>query len=102
MYSRMEELRILYEQRLTRAERILVDIDHKLEFGSFNAAEGYKLAHLYGETRRTRRDCKDILTLLDSIRSASPEDWKKGRPGAAVNAMNDRHYVPRELPELFG
>lgn len=54
-------------QELSKCDKALVDIEHKIEFSTFNAAEGYKLAKRLKDYRVRRRELKDEMEKIKYV-----------------------------------
>lgn len=55
------------KEQLVELEKEMVDLYHVIEFGTFNAVQGYKLAKRVKETRQRRREVKEDVDLLAPI-----------------------------------
>lgn len=54
-------------QELSIVDTEISDILHAIEFGRFNASEGYKLAKTLQDARNKRREVKSKLEVVDSL-----------------------------------
>lgn len=54
-------------QELSVVDTEISDILHAIEFGRFNASEGYKLAKTLQDARNKRREIKSKLEVVDSL-----------------------------------
>lgn len=54
-------------QELSVVDTEISDILHAIEFGRFNASEGYKLAKTLQDARNKRREVKSKLEVVDSL-----------------------------------
>jgi len=54
-------------QELSTIDTEISDILHAIEFGRFNASEGYKLAKTLQDARNKRREVKSKLEVVDSL-----------------------------------
>ena len=84
-----------------RVDLEIVDIQHYIELGNFNAYNGWLASKMLQNKLRQRRKIKDELLIINSIGStqinaASIENLHK-----SVNGLNTRKYTPRVLSELF-
>lgn len=79
-------------------EKVIRDLRHYIEFGDFNAYQGYKLFSLLQNLLRQRRHYKDILFMLENIAENTNETnyiyW------LAIQLKN-RGYKPRILKSMF-
>ena len=84
---------------LSEEDRKMEDMLHCLELSKLNAAGIAKLAKMMKASRKRRRKSKDMIFLLKTIKSISPENAKAMLD--AVNTLSNREYKPRELTDIF-
>lgn len=85
----------------SKIDREISDILHYIEFYSFNACQGYKLAKELKELRLKRRDIKNQLEAIDIINSHSCSMLADGKTNKALCNIENKSYTPRVLTELF-
>lgn len=56
------------QKEIKKCELELEDLEHVIELHNFNASKGYQLAKEIQKTRKRRRDLKNELEQLESIR----------------------------------
>lgn len=86
---------------LSDVDKEISDINHYIEFGRFNAYQGWLAFNMLKSRLKKRRKVKDELHVLTQlgeckINSASIEKVK-----LSMNKLNSRKYQPRKLKELF-
>lgn len=93
-----EQKAVLVEaQRRTEAE--LADLEHAIEFSK--TKDGYKLYKMFRDARLRRRKYKDAIIRIDALMSAEPMELIHADVVGRLRGLDDRHYTPRALPELF-
>lgn len=86
------------ENRKEQIEKTILDLRHYIEFGEFNAYQGYKLFSLMQNLYRQRRSYKDIIYMMENIsentNSINYIYW------LAIQLKN-RGYKPKQLKTMF-
>ena len=88
--------------RLSNKDKIENDLLHKLEFETFNASTGYKLAKALKVNRTERREIKNELELLTELRALT-HSYDNGlnklstKIGSIEHKQNVSKYHPRVL-----
>lgn len=86
-------------------EKEINDVEHLIEFYSFNACQGYAMCKMLQELRKRRRSIKQQMETVSRLRSLfsdkvlhriEPEEINK-----CLTLTNDKYYTPRVLTELF-
>ncbi|MCD7847311.1 MAG: hypothetical protein LUG49_04705 [Oscillospiraceae bacterium] len=90
---------LLKEQ--SKVELALCDIEHAIEFYSYNACDGYKMYKLFHDCRVRRREIKNDLRRINSILGMSYEQIASGGIDKAFDEVDTQTYHPRIMPELF-
>ena len=85
----------------SRVDQEISDILHYIEFFSFNACEGYKLAKELKELRLKRRDIKNQLEAINIISQHTCNMLTDGKTNKALSSIESKQYTPRVLKELF-
>lgn len=82
----------------TQIEKTITDLRHYIEFGNFNAYQGFRLFRILQNLLRQRRSYKDIIFLLENISEKSNDTdyiyW------CAIQ-LKCRNYKPRVLKNMF-
>lgn len=84
---------------LSQMDKMIIDIYHYIEFGEFNAYQGWKLFKILQMILRQRRSAKDILYVFHdncgNIISNSSKILSR------ANELKGRGYTPRLLKSMF-
>ena len=88
-------------QKLSEVDKEITDINHYIEFGKFNAYQGWLAFNMLRHRLKKRRKIKDELQVLQKlgeckITSSMLVDIKN-----AIGELSNRQYVPRVLTALF-
>lgn len=97
-------LKDLYSKKyneLTEASDTLEDISHAIEFTNANAVQRCYLENEFKKARLKRRECKDMMTLIDMVSKFEPDDWGSNKLQKALAALDNRTYTPRIRRDLF-
>lgn len=97
-------LKDLYSKKyneLTEASDSLEDISHAIEFINANAVQRCYLENEFKKARLKRRECKDMMTLIDLVSKFEPGDWGSNKLQKALAALDNRTYTPRIRRDLF-
>lgn len=91
------------DERLSELDRKITDIEHYLEFYTFNACDGYKLAKGLKEILKERRSVKNQMKLIQILNSSTCAGMMMGVAGEKVDKaiLGDYEYTPRILKEMF-
>lgn len=92
--ARAEELK----QKLSIADRRICDIQHYIEFGNFNAYQGWLCFKMLQKALRQRRKIKNEHRILDSIMTSYHHLQNEIQKEQSNQGC---HYEPRELKHLF-
>lgn len=90
-----------YVTKYNETNKEIIDIEHAAEFYNLNAAQGYKIYKMLHEARINRRKYKDGIIKISYILDGNFEDCSNGTIDQKINNMDNRHYAPRVLKELF-
>lgn len=82
---------------LSKSDKMVNDIQHYIEFGNFNAYQGWRCFKALQESLRKRRKLKDEMAILSAIKSSNFPSAEN-----LIRGLGERKYCPRVLPELFG
>lgn len=85
----------------SKIDQEISDILHYIEFYSFSACDGYKLAKELKELRLKRRDIKNQLQAINIIKTHTCNMLTDGRTNKALCSIDNKQYTPRILTELF-
>jgi predicted nucleic acid-binding Zn-ribbon protein len=88
----------LLNKELNKIERVHSDIEHKIENTNFNAAEGYALAYSLKITRNKRRDIKNEIYRLESIKDLSDTISKtESKLARAISEQDNWKYCTKAV-----
>ena len=80
----------------------VVDILHYIEFHKFSAAEGYKLCKKLQEICDRRREAKNKIQIINTIKTQSCASILSGNATKRIEKIiPDKKYTPRVFDELF-
>ncbi len=97
-------LKDLYSKKyneLTEASDSLEDISHAIEFIKANAVQRCYLENEFKKARLKRRECKDMMMLIDLVSKFEPGDWGSGKLQDTLAILDNRTYTPRIRRDLF-
>ena len=87
---------------LYKVDGEICDIEHWIEFNSFNAFTGYKMCKLLKEKRQLRRNIKNEMKTLEVLYQGWIDDHDPTNVLALLKCRESREYEPRVMKELFG
>lgn len=90
-----------YVSNYNKTNKEIIDIEHAAEFYNLNASQGYKIYKMLHEARINRRKYKDGIVKISYILDGNFEDCSNGKIDQKISNMDERHYAPRVLKELF-
>lgn len=97
-FTQINEALIQAKNDKKRIEKAIADLNHFIEFGNFNAYQGFRLFRILQKLLRQRRSCKDIIFVLENIAENSNDInyiyW------CAIQ-LKCRNYRPRILKNMF-
>lgn len=96
----MPQKKTYLEDKLTTIEKAIIDVEHSIEFFSYNACEGYKIYRKLKDLRIERRKIKDSLLIISIL--SQPADPSNLNMYERISNLLNRSYEPRVLKELFG
>ena len=101
LLQRLPETKEYLRQDLKQIEKQKLDARHYIEFGTFNAAQGYKAMKTYQEILRKRRKIKNELQVVEMIQECGIAPERFNALLKKIDAVLHQSYSPREMPELF-
>lgn len=90
----------LYTEQ-SKADKEISDLYHYIEFYSFNASQGYKLAKMLKDRLAKRREVKNELEIINRISLMPVGTICNGKGKDIIENLQDKQYTPRVLSELF-
>ena len=82
-------------------EKEIIDIYHAMEFYDLSASKGYKIYKMMQERLQRRREIKDDLEKIKIMMGIHIEKESVDNAKQKIDNMNQRHYIPRVMIELF-
>lgn len=95
--KRKEELTNL----LSEVDKEISDVNHYIEFGKFNAYQGWLAFSMLQNRLRKRRKIKDELQVIQQLGESKITLSMLEGINKAVSELANRKYTPRVLNELF-
>lgn len=86
----------IVSEQMSLADKELSDVYHYIEFGNFNAAEGYNAYRILQDTLKRRRLVKNEFEALQRLAPVLTGPLKN-----ALAAPQAKQYTPRVRNELF-
>lgn len=87
--------------QLSEVDKEISDINHYIEFGNFNAYQGWLAFSMLQNRLRKRRKIKDELQVIQQLGESKITLSMLDGINKAVSDLSNRKYVPRVLTELF-
>lgn len=100
-YAELAAYSASQRKALSKADQEFCDIAHFLEFNRPRVLDGYQTSMMLHTLRLRRRAIKDGIYCAELFLSADVDAVIGGELLIKLNAMKQRRYVPRVLPELF-
>lgn len=97
-----EQRREVLEAALIDVEKEIVDINHYIEFGKFNAYQGWLAFQMLKGRLNKRRTIKDELHILSRLGECKINSEMLADIKVEISKLGTRKYTPRKLTELFG
>ena len=86
---------------LSEVDQEIADIHHYIEFGKFNAYQGYLAFNMLKNRLKKRRQIKDELHILKQFGTCKLNSSTIASIKSEIENLNNRKYLPRKLNELF-
>ena len=97
----MEERKNKLSGDLSNIDKEITDIQHYIEFGNFNAYQGWLAFSMLRHRLKKRRKIKNEFQILSQIGECKINSAMVNDIQAAIHKINNKSYTPRVLPELF-
>lgn len=88
-------------ERLSDIDRKIVDVEHYIEFGNFNAYQGWLCFKMLQNLLKQRRNYKNETHILNLIEKCRFDTESLSSLSQAISDIQNKSYIPRALPELF-
>ena len=86
---------------LSDVDKEISDINHYIEFGQFNAYQGWLAFNMLRGRLKKRRKVKDELQILTQLGECKVNSSMIANIKSAIGKLSSREYQPRKLNELF-
>ena len=97
----IESRRTELSNKLSEVDREVNDVCHYIELGKFNAYQGYMAFSMLRERLKKRRVIKNELLAISKIEDSKINSDSLSGVKDYIFALDQRHYNPRALDELF-
>lgn len=94
---RFEEM----NQMQSEIDKEIVDIQHYIEFGTFNAYQGWLCFKILQKLLLQRRQIKNEILILQNVQNCKLTEENIHNLKKSIAGLKTRVYAPRMLPELF-
>lgn len=88
-------------QKQSDIDKEIVDIEHYIEFGTFNAYQGWLCFKILQNLLLQRRQIKNEISILQYVRECRLTEQNIHLLKKSIAGLKTRVYAPRMLPELF-
>lgn len=88
-------------EKLSGIDKEIVDIEHYIEFGKFNAYQGWMCFKMLQNLLRQRRKIKNEQQVLGLIKQCKISADSISALSQTVSDIQNKCYTPRAFPELF-
>lgn len=96
-----EQRRNTLSAALSDVDKEISDINHYIEFGKFNAYQGWLAFNMLRGRLKKRRKIKDELQILVQLGECKVNSEMLADIKVAIGKLKTREYQPRKLSELF-
>jgi len=98
---RTEERKQQLNRDLSDIDLEITDIHHYIEFGKFNAYQGWLAFNMLRNRLQQRRKIKDELFVLSQFGECAIDSNMINKVKSTIGNQNARKYQPRKLTHLF-
>lgn len=95
--ARQQEL----NEKLSEVDKEIVDVEHYIEFGKFNAYQGWMCFKMLQNLLKQRRKYKNEMQVLNLIRQCRFDRNSLTALTQTISDIQNKCYTPRAFPELF-
>lgn len=95
--TRQQEL----NSKLSDVDKEIVDVEHYIEFGKFNAYQGWMCFKMLQNRLRQRRKYKNEMQVLNLIKQCHFDKTAISALSQTISDIQNKCYTPRAFPELF-
>ena len=87
--------------KLSDIDKQVVDIEHYIEFGKFNACQGFMAFKMLQNALRQRREYKNEIEMLSQVEECRLNVTAIATFASKISGIENKVYNPRVLSELF-
>lgn len=87
--------------KLSNIDKEIVDAEHYIEFGKFNAYQGWMCFKMLQNLLKQRRKYKNEMQVLNLIRQCRFDRSSLSALSQNISDIQNKCYTPRAFPELF-
>ena len=87
--------------KLSEVDREISDINHYIEFGNYNACQGWRCFKMLQTLLRQRRKYKNEIQVLQMIKECKFDNDSISSLSEKIAEVSNKLYHPRAFPELF-
>lgn len=95
--ARNRELNI----KLSDIDKEIVDVEHYIEFGKFNAYQGWMCFKMLQNLLKQRRKYKNEMQVISLIKQLRFDKNSLTELSQKISDIRNKYYTPRAIPELF-
>ena len=95
--DRLKEL----QTELSMVDKKIVDVEHYIEFGNFNAYQGWMCFKMLQNLLRQRRNYKNEIEVIQLINQSFTNKNSFMALPQRISEIKNKCYTPRAVPELF-
>lgn len=96
----MIELKEL-QSELSMVDKKIFDVKHYIEFGNFNAYQGWMCFKMLQNLLRQRRNYKNEIEVIQLINQSFTNKNSFMALPQRISEIKNKCYTPRAVPELF-
>lgn len=95
--TKQEEL----NRKLSNVDKKIVDVEHYIEFGKFNAYQGWMCFKMMQNLLRERRRYKNEIQAINLVKQYHFDNNSLVKLSKTISEIQHKRYTPRAIPELF-
>lgn len=99
--SNVDQRRTELGTKLSEVDKEIVDVEHYIEFGNFNAYQGWRCFKMLQNLLRQRRKYKNEINVLEMIKQCKINNTALMNLSQNISDISNQRYRPRAFPELF-
>ena len=88
-------------EKLSDVDKKIVDVEHYIEFGKFNAYQGWICFKMLQNLLQQRRQYKNEMQLITKMKESKISGNSIKALFEGVKEIQNKLYTPRKFPELF-